>query len=39
VITAARFLQVESQILTLLDAQLMDRVPLIKVKSTGEPKK
>ena len=39
VITAARFLQVESQMLTLLDAQLMDRVPLIKVKSTGEPKK
>jgi len=39
VITAARFLQVESQMLTLLDAQLMDRVPLIKMKSTGEPRK
>ena len=38
-ITAARFLQVESQMLTLLDAQLMDQVPLIKVKAAGEPKK
>lgn len=38
-VTAARFLQVESQMLTLLDAQLMDQVPLIKVKAAGEPKK
>jgi hypothetical protein len=39
VITAARFLQVESQVLTLIDAQLMDEVPLVKVKSAGETRK
>jgi len=39
VITAARFLQVENQMLTLLDAQLMDAVPLIKVKAAGDAKK
>jgi chorismate mutase len=39
VTTAARFLQVESQILTLLDAQLMDEVPLIKLKAAGETEK
>jgi Spy/CpxP family protein refolding chaperone len=39
VIPAARFLQVENQMLTLLDAQLMDEVPLIKVKAGGETKK
>ena len=38
-VTAARFLQVETQMLTLLDAQVMDQVPLIKIKPAGEPKK
>jgi len=38
-VTAARFLQVENQMLTLLDAQVMDQVPLIKIKPAGEPKK
>jgi hypothetical protein len=37
---AARFVQVENQMLTLIDAQIIDQVPLVKVpKSTGEPKK
>jgi hypothetical protein len=39
VTTAARFLQVENQMLTLLDAQVMDEVPLIKVKDAGKTKK
>ena len=39
VITAARFLQVENQMLTVLDAQLMDQVPLIKMKAAGDTKK
>ncbi len=39
VVTAARFLQIENQMLTLLDAQVIDQVPLIKTKSGGEPKK
>jgi len=38
-VTAARFLQVETQMLTVLDAQLMDEVPLIKVKASGDAKK
>jgi len=38
-VTAARFLQVENQMLTVLDAQLMDEVPLIKVKASGDTKK
>lgn len=32
-VTAARFLQIESQMLTLLDAQTVDVVPLIKTKA------
>ena len=37
---ATRFVQVENQMLTLIDAQIIDQVPLVKVpKSTGEPKK
>jgi len=39
VTTAARFLQVENQMLTLFDAQVMDEVPLIKVKDAGKTKK
>jgi len=35
-VTAARFLQVENQMLTLLDAQIIDQVPL--VKATEEKK-
>ena len=38
-VTAARFLQIESQMLTLLDAQIADQVPLIKTKPVGEDKK
>jgi hypothetical protein len=39
VITAARFLQVENQILTLIDAQIIDQVPLVKSGSAGGQKK
>lgn len=39
VITAARFLQVENQMLTLLDAQIIDQVPLIKTGTAGGEKK
>jgi hypothetical protein len=39
VITAARFLQVENQILTLIDAQIINQVPLVKTGATGEQKK
>ena len=35
-VTAARFLQVENQLLTIVDAQIIDQVPLIK--STAEKK-
>jgi len=38
-VTAARFLQVESQMLTLLDAQIVDQVPLVKTKPAAEEKK
>jgi len=38
-ITAARFVQVEYQMLTLIDAQIIDQVPLVKAaKSTQEKK-
>ncbi len=38
-VTAARFLQVENQMLTLVDAQIIDQVPLVKVpKASGEKK-
>jgi hypothetical protein len=41
VILAARFVQIENQMLTLIDAKLMDEVPLVKVpaKPAGEMKK
>jgi len=39
VLTAARFLQVENQMLTLLDAQVIDQVPLIKTGAAGKEKK
>jgi len=35
VITAARFLQVENQMLTLIDAQIIDQVPLVKTKKVS----
>jgi hypothetical protein len=38
-ITAARFLQVEYQMLTLLDAQIIDQVPLVKQGKTTQEKK
>jgi len=39
-IVAARFAQIENQMLTLIDAKLMDEVPLIKVpKAAGGEKK
>jgi len=38
-VKAARFLQIENQILTLLDAEVIDQVPLVKSKSVTEPKK
>lgn len=37
-VTAARFVQVESQILTIVDAQFVDQVPLIKTAPPGEKK-
>ena len=37
-VTASRFLQVEVQMLTLLDTQLMNEVPLIKNKAAGKAK-
>ena len=39
VITAARFLQVENQMLTLLDAQIIDQVPLVKTPKVNQEKK
>jgi phytoene/squalene synthetase len=40
VITAARFVQIENQILTAFDAKLIDEVPLVKVpKAAGGEKK
>ncbi len=38
-VTAARFLQIETQMLTLLDAQIMDQVPLVKAKSAPKDSK
>lgn len=38
-VTAARFLQIESQMLTLLDAQIADQIPLVKTEHAGEDKK
>jgi hypothetical protein len=38
-LVAARFMQIENQMLTLLDAQIIDQVPLIKPKPAGEKKK
>ena len=38
-VTAARFLQVENQMLTLIDAQVIDQVPLIKTSAAGGEKK
>jgi len=38
-ITAARFLQVENQMLTLIDAQVIDQVPLVKIGPAGGEKK
>lgn len=39
VITAARFLQVENQMLTLIDAQIIDQVPLVKTKKVSQENK
>jgi len=39
VVPATRFLQVENQMLTLLDAQIIDQVPLVKVPKVSEEKK
>jgi hypothetical protein len=38
-ITAAQFLQVENQILTLIDAQIIDQVLLVKSGTAGGQKK
>ncbi len=38
-VTAARFLQVENQMLTLVDAQIIDQVPLVKVPKAADEKK
>jgi hypothetical protein len=38
-ITAARFVQVENQLLTLIDAQIIDQVPLVKVQKETQEKK
>jgi len=38
VITAARWLQVENEMLTIIDAQVIDQVPLVKIKPAGEKK-
>jgi hypothetical protein len=40
VLTAARFAQIENQMLTMIDAKLIDEVPLVKVpKAAGGEKK
>jgi hypothetical protein len=40
VLTAARFVQIENQMLTIIDAKLIDDVPLVKVpKAAGGEKK
>lgn len=38
-VPAARFVQVENQMLTLIDAQIMDQVPLVKVPKATQEKK
>lgn len=38
-VTATRFIQVENQMLTLLDAQIIDQVPLVKTKKAADEKK
>jgi hypothetical protein len=38
-ITAARFVQVENQMLTLIDAQIINAVPLVKVPKVSQEKK
>jgi hypothetical protein len=38
-VKAGRFLQIEYQLITLLEAELIDQVPLVKVKSTQETNK
>ena len=38
-VTAARFIQVENQMLTLVDAQIIDQVPLVKAATTTQEKK
>jgi hypothetical protein len=38
-VTAARFVQVENQMLTLLDAQIIDQIPLVKQGTTTQEKK
>lgn len=38
-VTAARFVQVENQMLTLLDAQVIDQVPLVRAPKASQEKK
>jgi hypothetical protein len=38
-VMAARFLQVENQILTLVDAQITSQMPLVKLPKPAEKKK
>lgn len=38
-VTAARFLQVENQMLTLVEAQIIDEIPLVKVPAAAGEKK
>ncbi len=38
-IKAGRFLQIEYQLITLLEAEMIDQVPLVKVKPAQETKK
>jgi Spy/CpxP family protein refolding chaperone len=38
-VLAARFLQIENQMLTLLDAQIIDQIPLVKAKGASEKTK
>lgn len=38
-VTAARFVQVENQMLTLLDAQIIDQVPLVRAPKASQEKK
>jgi len=38
-VSAARFVQIENQILTLLDAEIIDQIPLVKSKPAQDTKK